>query len=504
MTNKIIMTDGSRSETIYSVKGLNPFVDETPGVWSPNPADALKQARSTRLVPSIFAGINARMQAMMDMPFTIYGKGDAAVDDSDNYLNVVGFLPDPVRVFGLSEASLITTGRAYWFKGIGERTKTVKELQYWMPASVTLDADNAKNRIIKFRRQGVPQLFDGTQVLYNWLYDESVEIGPPTVWPLESAMIAAEANGAITTWVRDYMRRGAIKAMLLAVDGAPPAAEVERMESWWNKFMSGGRGLIWKVFNMSNVKPTIVGDGLEALKDLSINKELRYEIHQALGTRHLLEDENLATANARERQFYTTVIVPDARLLQNNMNTQILEPMGYHLQFEPERLEVFQENEGEQAQAFGALFDIFMQVMTPPVAFRLASEKLDYQFTDEQMALIDASIKEKQAKGEELAKQMQAQAKPKPKEQAENEQPEPMPKKPMPKALIELDRWEKKVVKAGKMVTWHAVELSAAMVKAITDGELSFEQARAELTDAPPVNDAAAVLEGIRLALTQL
>jgi hypothetical protein len=494
------MTDGSQSALIFerkynsdrAVKGLNPFTDETPGVWSTGEKPG---AKSARLVPSVYAGIATRMQAMMDMPFTIYGKGDTIIDDSDNYKNVVGFMPDPARVFGLSEASLVTSGCAYWHKATGTRTGALKELKYWIPSSVTLDADSAKKGEIKFRRQGVTQLFDGTQVFYNWLYDENVELGAPTVYPLASAMTAAEANGAITGWVRDYMARGAIKAMLLAIDGAPPAGEVERIESWWNKFMAGTKGMMWKVFNMTNIKPTIVGDGLEALKDLSINKELRYEIHTALGTRHLLEDENFATAGARERQFYTQVIVPDARLIGQNFNNQILQPMGYHIEFEPERLEIFQEDEAEQTKAFGDLFNILREVMTTEAAFQLASEKTDYTFTDEQQVIIQQGIAGKQAKAKEVSDQMQ----PKP----EPVTPEP---KPAPKSLIELDRWEKKVTKAGKMVTWHGVELSPEMVKSITDGTLTFDQARQQITNTPPQHDGALVLvmDGLRKALENL
>lgn len=498
MANKIIMTDGSRTETIYRVKGLNPFTDETPGVWTPDPTDQAKQAKSTRLVPSIFAGISARMQAMMDLPFTIYGKGDAAVDDSDDYQNILGFLPNPQRVFGLSEAALITNGKAYWYKGTGVRTGAVKELKYWMPTSINLNRDALKRSEILFERVGTSNKFPAEQVLYFWGYDEGVELGPPTVYPLASAMTAAEANGAITAWIRDYMQRGAIKAMLLAVDGAPPEGEVARMETWWNRFMSGARGMAWKVFNMANVKPTIVGDGLEALKDLGISKELRYDIHQALGTRHLLEDENLATANARERQFYTTTVVPDARLIQQGMNEQILHALGYHLEFEPERLEIFQENEGEQAQAFGELFDIFSKVMTSEAAFQLASEKLDYQFTDEQMALIEKGIAEKKKEAEKLAAEMAKQP------EAEDEQP--VPKKPMPKALIELDKWEKKVLKAGKMVTWHAVHIADDIVKAVSQNEMTFAQAREQLQDKPAPNDDALILvmEGLRKAIDAL
>lgn len=463
-STKVVVTDGTNTQTLF--KSLNPWSEETPGVWTTIGGDINKEARSSRLVPSVFAGVAARMQAMNDLPFTISKfKNNAigdVVDDSDNYQNVLGFLPYPSRTFALTEGALTVAGRSYWYRGNGEKTKQTKNLTYWLPSSVTLDPDQLKNGKIAFKRQNKDYSVD--EVLYMWLLDPDVELGPPLVWPLESAMIAAQANGAITKWVADYMKRGAVKAMLLMVDGMPPPGEVERIEGWFNRFMNGTRGLLWKVFNGTGVKPTIIGDGLEALKDLSINKELRYEIHTALGTRHLLEDENFATAEARERQFYTITVVPDARNIQYAFNEQILHKAGFHLEFEPERLEIFQENEGEQAKSFGELFSIFEKVMTTEAAFQLASEKLDYQFTDEQMTLIKRGIDEKK-------KEKPVEVSP----PADDKQPiDPA----TVRALVELDKWEAKVSKAGKMCVWHAVDLQPDLVKAVRSGEITFAQAR--------------------------
>jgi hypothetical protein len=71
---------------------------------------------------------------------------------------------------------------------------------------------------------------------------------------------------------------------------------------------------------------------------------------------------------------------------------------------------------------------------------------------------------------------------------------------------VELDKWQDKVNKAGKMVTWHAVDLSADMVKSIMERALTFEQARAAITKskddtelkvlADAINKAAAVVNG--------
>jgi phage portal protein BeeE len=495
-SRKIIMTDGSRYVDLYRVKSINPYTDETPGVWVPD-TEVEKAAKSTRLVPSVFAGVQARMQAMSDMPFTIYGRGDKVIDSSDYYENKVGIWPEPFRYLGMTEASLVIAGQCYWFKAAGARSGKTRALQYWKPDSVTLDPQRAQKREIFFRRQGTDQKeFPEEAVHYLWGIDPSVELGPPTVWPLQSALVSAQAQGAISAWVRDYMLRGAIKAMLLMVDGAPPPGEVERMETWFNKFMNGVRGFGWKVFNAAGTKPQVIGEGLDALRDLSITRDLRYDIHQALGTRHLLEDENYATASVRERQFYTQTIMPDARLIQSALNEQVFKPLEVRIQFEPERLEIFQTDEAERAGSLSQLYQVFSGAISPPQALDLAMQILGYNLTKEQRALIATGIDEKQKAVAEARRAMQEKERIKP-EAVQEEEEKPVNKR----ALVELDKWEAKVQKAGKMVTWHAVDLSDEIVRAVKCGEMTFDQARQRIKPMPAITD---LLRGIELGVRAL
>jgi len=477
MTTKIYLTNGTTTENILSLgagkKSVDPWDETRPGVWTPETA---KKDIAPRLVPSVFASVSVRAQAMSDLPFTIYTtNGDDEVDNSDNYKNVVGFMPSPTKFLSLTESALVLTGQAYWYKGKGAKTGRIKELQYWRPDSVTLDTDAAQRGVIQFDRQGQGQKIPADDVLYAWLPDPMVELGAPTVYPYASAMLAATANGAIAQWAADYMQRGAVKAMMLMVDGAPPPSEVERMETWFNRFMRGAKNLAWKVFNSAGVKPTIIGDGLEALGDLTISEDLRKEINVAMGTQYIFDAQAYATSQkALERQFYQLIIMPDSRIIQEALNTQILNKMGYYLKFEPERLESFQEDEGEQAQNFGALIDVLMKGLSFDVAFKIASDKLDYQFSEEQMAMIEADLAEDEKETPEPA------LVPPPSDVA------PIEEEPNnAKAIMELDRWEKKSLSAGKVVMWHTAVLPDTMVKAIADGSLSFDDARDSLRVKP-------------------
>lgn len=488
MATKIYITNGNQSANIFNahMKSADVWDETTPGVWKPDPTDIQSKAQEARLIPSIFAGVSARMQAMADLPFTIYTvKGDKEVDNSDKYKNAVGFFPRPYRFLSLTEGSLVLAGQAYWYKTQGKTTKQNKDLQYWRPDSVTLDTQAVKAGNIVFTRSGTAEKFPAEKVLYFWGNDPFTEFGAPASYPFKSALTAAVANGAITQWTADYMERGAVKAMMLMVDGMPPPGEVERMESWFNRFMRGARNLTWKVFNSAGVKPTIIGDGIEGLGDMSIQSDLRYEIHTALGTRHLLEDENYATAKARERQFYQMTIMPDARVIQNELNEQMLHAAGYHLEFDPDRLESFQEDESEQVTVFGQLLDVLMKGLPFDKAFEIASSKLNFAFSDDEMNIIRATNSEPEPKEPE----------PTVTEPTEQEAPTKNTR-----AIVELDTWRRKSDKAGKVVTWHAVELSPDMVKSISEGSLSWDDARLQLA---PMSDIAKLAAAIEKAATK-
>lgn len=49
------------------------------------------------------------------------------------------------------------------------------------------------------------------------------------------------------------------------------------------------------------------------------------------------------------------------------------------------------------------------------------------------------------------------------------------------KAIIELDRWEKKVITCGKLCKWHPIDLPEEIANKINRKEVTFEQARAQL-----------------------
>ncbi len=60
---------------------------------------------------------------------------------------------------------------------------------------------------------------------------------------------------------------------------------------------------------------------------------------------------NFATAQADRLNFYEMTVIPESRLITDVINQQLLKPLGYNLQFKPQEMSVFQENETERSQS---------------------------------------------------------------------------------------------------------------------------------------------------------
>lgn len=506
--DKLIFTDGD------SVKTINPFdLDSRPEAWNTIGKPPDTKETDPRLVSTVFAALDKRYQAAADMPFSIYKyaqkkpllkaaeeKEDKPVDDSDDYQNVVGFLADPASFFGLCELALTAWGRTYFFRAFNQSGFT-KSLRYWLPTSVLpeFNDDGSLKKFVRKTSKGDKD-FKPDEVFYIWLPDDNVEAGAPTLYPLKSALVSASALQYINLFIRDYMQRGAVKAMILALDGNPPPEERNRIEAWFNTFMRGARNMVWRAFNMKTVTPTIIGEGLEALKDIGIKNDLKIDILEALGVPPSLIGSAAATreGNARkedERHFLTNTIVPHMRLIQFQFNKQILEPMGYQLRFEPDRLEALQKDEAEKITALSTLINAVSKTGVPPEKMRAAIEISGLVVNDEQMEALTKENELSPMQEAMLGKPIAPQNKPK--------LPDEKNKEGFDTAMDKFRRKARKHI--GEAVDFTDPSIPHELVSEIQQklpNCKTLADVNAVFDTAGKPQDAASVLEGIRLALT--
>jgi len=407
------------------------------------PADEDDLGTYYRAVPWLFRGVGLRSNAVSSMPFSIF-RGDTEIDNSDDYKNVVKFLPKPGALFGLVEAALTIFGYAYLFKL--KSMYAQKGLRYLNPTSITYRV-NENTGEIAFSRSigGKITKYTADDIVYFWSYDPFVEIGAPQASAAKSAANAAGVLLNVDEFSKAFFAHGAVKTTLLTTSNIAPQ-ERDRLKLWWRRVLGIERAWQTDIVNAETVKPVVVGEGLESLQNNDLTESKRIDIAAALGIPYSImfsNASNRATAEQDDLHFYSKTIIPECSLIEEVLNDQVLAPLGLSLKFTPNNLDVFQEDENARAASINEL----IIALDKPEEFLLAADILGYDLNLDTRLAIENMIKEKNAH-REAAPPNTEQAEP----VQEEQQPEPAPK-PEPKPdlrTIDLDKWRTKAVKRIK------------------------------------------------------
>ena len=146
---------------------------------------------------------------------------------------------------------------------------------------------------------------------------------------------------------------------------------------------------------------------------------------------------NFATAQQDELNFYNTTILPECDTIAETLNDQLLNKLGYQLEFEPQSMDLFQEDEEQRAQAFSMYIGAGMR----PSIF---GEALGIELP---MGVEYSALDEKYDKGLEMSDNL-ALIQPGKDEDEEDEEEDNEPIPPE-KTLqeIDLEKWERKALK---------------------------------------------------------
>jgi SPP1 gp7 family putative phage head morphogenesis protein len=236
----------------------------------------------------------------------------------------------------------------------------------------------------------------------------------PATAPAITALAAAKVLNNVDKFAAVFFERGAIKVTMLTVTGMPQQAERERLKSVWQRITNGIRGAFGaEVFNAESVKPVVIGDGIQELSNVTLTREKREDIATALGVPHAMVMSNETGAKATTQQdeiyFYTQTAIPECKLIQRQFNKQLLAPLGLRLQFEPQKMSVFQEDEEQRSMSL-------MHYVQAGFPVAMAAEILGVALPDgvEDYAQLDAILGERQSQRDEMARMIAQSTQPAP------------------------------------------------------------------------------------------
>jgi len=354
----------------YDARKSIPLNSLPPEAWQDltgaEPATAT--VRQWETVGWLYRCINIRANGLVRVPYSLMGRGGEEIwtsDSNDPLPQPLAWLRDLSTLLYLSEAALCLVGESFWMK---ERNRVrVLGLRWFAPQTMSPVWD-ATAGLTGFERRinGQKLQLAKDDVVYFALPNPLHETKPGPA----PAAAAAAASGVIynvDVFAAAFFERGAIKATLLQVEGNPPEAEKKKIESWWQRWFSGNVNAHRSSVVSANLTPVVVGEGLEGLTNQTLTTEKRQDIATALGVPHSLvfsDAANYATAEQDELNFLSYTIIPSARLIENAVNRQLLEPLGYGMRFHPETMDAFQVDETQRASSLYQLRQAGMPMET--------------------------------------------------------------------------------------------------------------------------------------------
>jgi len=370
--------------TLFTGKA-NISLDQYPeSAWTPIGAHGKAANTETAVlyeaVAWLYRCMQIRANSVQAVPWAVVrGEDDAWTSDDPMPPPALTFLANLPDLLFLAEGALSLTSEAFWFIE-RNRVKPIA-LRWHAPSSVVAIWDEDRG-LVGYERQlgqGKTATFEPTDYVYmrlpNFLHETK-----PGISPAQAAMRAAGVLYQKDEYEQGYFERGAIKATLLQVPPGTPKTERDSLERWWNRLATGVRKAFTTIVISSELTPVVVGEGIGDLGNSPLTQEKKEDIATALGIPHSLvfsNAANFATATQDWLNYYDQTIIPEVNTIAGYVNEQLLEPLGYFLEFRHEQMSVYQEDEGQRA-------DSLAQLVASGTPLDLAMEILGYDLTDEQ------------------------------------------------------------------------------------------------------------------------
>ena len=419
-TNKYYRFDGMKAVSLWRDEG-----------WiTSNGGPGVELSDLVNHVPWLYRAVDLVADRASTVPFAIVNKSGNDIDSSADYANAVGYLPQPRRLFDQLSRALTVYGYAYALKV--RNTARVLNVRYLIPTSVEAvwDADGA---LIGYTRNlGTRKIqYTPDDIIAFWPASEQVENGPPPSSPVIAAAQAAGVLKGADDFASGYMTRGGVRVTILAVPIETHDQEKKRLQSWWRNVVMGVKNAFGAhVMNADSVKPTVIGDGLDGLINAQLTQSKREDIATALGVPQTLlfsNAANYATAVQDTLNLYNMTIMPLCEFMAECLNEQLFSRQGLRLEFRPETIDAFHEDEAQRARAYKTYIDTGMQ---PSVAAQICGIELPQDMEYSELDEEEEPEETTPAPPDEVIETM--------------EQPEPVGETP---AAMEAKRWERKAVR---------------------------------------------------------
>lgn len=233
-------------------------------------------------------------------------------------------------------------------------------------------------RTIRNNSTGVQteEFYQPEQVAWTWLPALDREVGPG-VAPVEVAMDSANIVRSAKRMVLNAFDRGGVKATILFVDDQKISFDEEkagRLESRFAQFIDHLRKGIRQAFEplalRSGVEVKEFGSDMQEADTGNLTQAEKEDIAVAMGIPFTVLYNNEAgglggggVQDAADLSLYKLTVTPEFNRIADSLNRHMFTPEGLELVGHPDRLEVMQTTQLEQAQAVSGV--VGRPILTP-------------------------------------------------------------------------------------------------------------------------------------------
>lgn len=298
-------------------------------------------------VPWLHRGVNLRADALSAIPYVLKRKGGE--EPIDHPEDAIPWWHDMPELLDGVEADRTLYGAAYLLK-LFNKFGIDKGLRRLDPRSIRPKYDDEKG-LVAFERSvgGKPiTLKPGEDVAYTWVASRREELGPG-VAAARASLAAAGLLRNIDLYAIGYFERGAIGGLLIDIEeGTPSDADMTRLQEFIKRRVQGIRNAFAANVGRRKLNVHEIGQGTGDLALPELTNSKREDIATALGIPQSLlfsNAANFAVAEADTLNFHDKTILPEARKIQAMLNRQVFEPLGLRFEFQPKKLEIYQDRE---------------------------------------------------------------------------------------------------------------------------------------------------------------
>ena len=355
------------------------------------------EASAFARVPLVFRAINLRCNDLASVPIHVYS-GDTELEDG------WPFDQDLSELIWKTEAALLLKGAGYWLKN--RNRVSLKGAQWLNPFTVQVEMalgveaipENVIFRQFVNARQFGPWSTD--EVAYFKEFHPTDDIGPG-ISATAVALGNAKLMDYITRFAGQFFAGGAMPVTVLGMPESTTDDERTHAEGFFKRQMRGIANAFRVLGVRGDMKLSTITPPLKDLAMLELRDQALSSVAWAFGmSETMLKDAaNFATAGVHDLQYWQNTIRPRCPKFQNVINNQFLKDTDLRVEFAPDEMDVFQEDEAQRATSLQSL-------VNSKLPLRLAMEILGYDLTEEQWAMLAEDERRRQEASERIQAQI--------------------------------------------------------------------------------------------------